>query len=74
MIQNTTKSSNIITRATRSMKLSESDLPGGFETPHHADTPHERESTSATDKKQVEWISSEEEGEDYEQDEELKQF
>jgi len=56
------------------MRLTENDIAPGFETPKQAHGYQEWDSTSATSKKQAEWISSEEESEDYEQDEELKQF
>lgn len=56
------------------MKLAENDIPAGYETPKQAHGHQEWDSTSATSKKHVDWISSEEESEDYEQDEELKQF
>lgn len=74
MTQNTIRSSLIITRATRSMKLSEEDTPGDFETPWWIITAQDREATSATEKKAHEWISSDDESDELEEDKELKLF
>lgn len=56
------------------MKTNENDYPGSFETPWWVEHIIEREATSATDKKVVDWVSSEDESYVFEEDEELKMF
>lgn len=56
------------------MKTNENDHPGSFETPWWVEHLIEWEATSATDKKVVDWVSSEDESYVFEEDEELKMF
>lgn len=74
MIQSHIRTSNYQTRSSKVVKYDENDSIGGFETPKHVEETKEREATTATFKKNIEWNSSEDESFDYEDDEELKMF